>query len=145
MTSQEILHRKTKRVKFNSAIIIPSKLTNINEVFNDVRSDKYIMKVKRAMGRRNNDMSGVSNGNRIIAEKLAEMGRGRELVRVYLGYRVAVGGRPNTWPAVVQVGPDEPGISLSAEDGGELSGEVSSPTMVAEFWVGYREKLGEVY
>ncbi|GKB65819.1 hypothetical protein Tco_0927231 [Tanacetum coccineum] len=110
-----------------------------------------------------NDKCGV-----IMAEKLAETGRGRELVRVYLGYRVAVGGGSNTWPAVVQVGPNEPGknqggvhdtvgsnlmgtllvmlkgISLSAEEGGELSGEVSSSTMVAELWVGFREKLGTI-
>ncbi|GKA92837.1 hypothetical protein Tco_0814762 [Tanacetum coccineum] len=45
MTSQEILHRKIKRVKFNSAIIIPSKLTRRNKVFNDVRSDKNTMEV----------------------------------------------------------------------------------------------------
>ncbi|GKF93833.1 hypothetical protein Tco_0283533, partial [Tanacetum coccineum] len=43
------------------------------------------------------------------AWKLAETGRGRELVRVNLGYRVAVGGGLNTWTDVVQVGPDEPG------------------------------------
>ncbi|GJV69621.1 ribonuclease H-like domain-containing protein [Tanacetum coccineum] len=45
MTSQEILHRKIKRVKFNSAIIIPSKLTRRNKVFNDVRSDKNTMEI----------------------------------------------------------------------------------------------------
>nr|GEY28174.1 RNA-directed DNA polymerase, eukaryota, reverse transcriptase zinc-binding domain protein [Tanacetum cinerariifolium] len=37
------------------------------------------------------------------AEKLAETGRGWELVQVNLGYRVAVSGGPNTRPVVVQV------------------------------------------
>ncbi|GJV64417.1 hypothetical protein Tco_1475245 [Tanacetum coccineum] len=50
----------------------------------------------------------VGSGNVIVlnalAEKLAKTGRRRELVRVNLGYRVAVGGGPNTWPVVVQVG-----------------------------------------
>ncbi|GJY24339.1 hypothetical protein Tco_0397997 [Tanacetum coccineum] len=46
MVSQEILHRKTKRVKFNCAIIIPSKLMNRNEVFNDVKGEKNIIKVQ---------------------------------------------------------------------------------------------------
>ncbi|GKA35011.1 hypothetical protein Tco_0721502, partial [Tanacetum coccineum] len=54
------------------------------------------------------------------AEKLVETSRGRELVRVNLGYRVVVGGGPNTWPAVVQVGPwigpelDDPGSKGSS-------------------------------
>ncbi|GJY48231.1 hypothetical protein Tco_0438187 [Tanacetum coccineum] len=70
MTSQEILHRKAKRVEFKSAIIIPSKLTNKNEVFNNIRSDKNIVKVKRAMNRGNNAMSGVSNGNGITVTNM---------------------------------------------------------------------------
>ncbi|GJT14615.1 hypothetical protein Tco_0861657 [Tanacetum coccineum] len=48
VASQEILHRKMKRVKFNSVIIIFSKLTNGNKVFNDVRSDKNIMQVAKS-------------------------------------------------------------------------------------------------
>ncbi|GKA73529.1 hypothetical protein Tco_0779831 [Tanacetum coccineum] len=50
MASQEILHGKTKCVKFNGAVIIPSKLTNRNEVFDYIRSDKYNIKVQWAMG-----------------------------------------------------------------------------------------------
>ncbi|GJZ41310.1 hypothetical protein Tco_0588196 [Tanacetum coccineum] len=130
MTSQETIHRKTKRVKFNSANIIPSKLTNINEVFNDVRSDKYIMKVYRAMRRRNNVMSGV--------EKLVETGKGRVLVRVNLGYRVAVGGGLNTWPAVVQVGP---WIGPELDDPEKLV-EIGKGRVLVRVNLGYRVAVG---
>ncbi|GJV10142.1 hypothetical protein Tco_1351683 [Tanacetum coccineum] len=36
MASQEILHRETKGIKFNDAVIISSKLMNRNEIFNDI-------------------------------------------------------------------------------------------------------------
>ncbi|GKA63617.1 hypothetical protein Tco_0763223 [Tanacetum coccineum] len=57
---------------------------------------------------------GGTSGNKSTRDrKLAETGRGRELVRVNLGYRVAVGGGPNTWPAMVQV---EPRIGHELDD-----------------------------
>ncbi|GJX26080.1 hypothetical protein Tco_0232376 [Tanacetum coccineum] len=65
MTSQVILHRKTKGVKFNGTIIIPSELTNRNEIFNYIGGYKNIMKMKRAMMGRNNTMAGVGDGNRL--------------------------------------------------------------------------------
>nr|GFC18875.1 hypothetical protein [Tanacetum cinerariifolium] len=65
MTSQVILHRKTKGVKFNSTIIVSSELTKKNEIFNYIGGYKNIMKMKRAMMERNNDMAGVGDGNRL--------------------------------------------------------------------------------
>ncbi|GJT98278.1 hypothetical protein Tco_1093796 [Tanacetum coccineum] len=65
MTSQVILHRKTKGVKFNSTIIVPSELTNINEIFNYIGGYKNIMKMKWAMMGRNNAMAYVGNRNRL--------------------------------------------------------------------------------
>ncbi|GKF53688.1 hypothetical protein Tco_0160598, partial [Tanacetum coccineum] len=66
ITSQEILHRKTKRVKFYSTIIVPSKLTNRNEIFNDIEGYQNIMTMKGAMNKRNNAMASVGDGNRIF-------------------------------------------------------------------------------
>ena len=44
----EILHRNTKRVKFNRNKIISGKLSNRETVFDNVRGNKKIIKVKRA-------------------------------------------------------------------------------------------------
>nr|GEV25650.1 elongation factor Ts, mitochondrial [Tanacetum cinerariifolium] len=65
MTSQVILHRKTKGVKFNSTIIVSSELTKRNEIFNNIGGYKNIMNMKRAMMERNNDMASVGDGNRL--------------------------------------------------------------------------------
>ncbi|GJY15548.1 hypothetical protein Tco_0385970 [Tanacetum coccineum] len=65
MTSQVIHHEKTKDVKFNSTIIVPSELTNINEIFNYIGGCKNIMKMKWAMMGRNNAMACVDDGNRL--------------------------------------------------------------------------------
>ncbi|VFQ66878.1 unnamed protein product [Cuscuta campestris] len=46
-----ILHRKTVRVKFYSAIIVTGKLTNGNKVMDDMRGNKYIVKGKWWGGR----------------------------------------------------------------------------------------------
>jgi hypothetical protein len=43
----EVLHRKTKGIKLDRAIIIGCKLANRNKVFDDVRGDKNIVKVER--------------------------------------------------------------------------------------------------
>ncbi|GKD73768.1 hypothetical protein Tco_1332050 [Tanacetum coccineum] len=65
MASQVILYRKTKSIKFDSTIIVSSKLTDINEIFNNVKGDKYIIKMKGAVKGWNNDMVGVSDENGI--------------------------------------------------------------------------------
>nr|GEW95220.1 putative ribonuclease H-like domain-containing protein [Tanacetum cinerariifolium] len=65
MTSQEFLHRKAKHVKFYSTIIILSKLTDRNEIFNYIGGKKDMMKIKGTMNKRNNAMAGVDDGNRI--------------------------------------------------------------------------------
>ena len=44
----KILHRQAKRVKFHRATIINSELANGKEIFDNIRSDKDIIKVKRA-------------------------------------------------------------------------------------------------
>ncbi|GJY93291.1 hypothetical protein Tco_0509073 [Tanacetum coccineum] len=49
-TRHEVLNRETKRVKFNSTIIIANKLTNINQVFDNMRCDEDIIKSKRFKG-----------------------------------------------------------------------------------------------
>jgi hypothetical protein len=42
----KILHKTTKRVKFNGAVIVGSKLTHRNKILNKVRCNKNIIKVK---------------------------------------------------------------------------------------------------
>ena len=44
----EILHRNTKRVKFNRNKIIRGKLSNRDKVFDNIRGNKNIIKVKGA-------------------------------------------------------------------------------------------------
>lgn len=44
----KILHRETKGIKFNGTLITSSELTNRNEILNYVRSNKHIIKTKRA-------------------------------------------------------------------------------------------------
>ena len=39
----KILHRKTKRIKFNGTKIVTSKTSNRNKIFDDVRGDKNIV------------------------------------------------------------------------------------------------------
>ena len=44
---EKILHRKTIRVKFNGARIINGELTNRSKIFDNLRNDENIAKVKR--------------------------------------------------------------------------------------------------
>jgi hypothetical protein len=44
--SRKILHRTTKRIKFHTAVIVNSKLTNRYKILNKIRSKKNIVKVK---------------------------------------------------------------------------------------------------
>jgi hypothetical protein len=71
--SKKVLHRETKRVKIDGAIIISSKLTNRDKIFNNARCNKNIAKMKRPIrgkgkkrgmsGRRDRDRRTVSNGD----------------------------------------------------------------------------------
>ena len=45
----EVLHRKTKRVKCDGTIVIGSKLADRNQIFNDARCNKDILQVKRTI------------------------------------------------------------------------------------------------
>ena len=47
----QILHRKTKRIKFNRAIIIGDKTTNGNQILNNVGGHQNIVKNKITMWR----------------------------------------------------------------------------------------------
>jgi hypothetical protein len=44
--SGRILHRTAKRVKFHTAVVINSKLTNRNEILNEVWCNKNVIKTK---------------------------------------------------------------------------------------------------
>ena len=49
--SLQILHRKTKRIKFNRTIIIGGKTTNENQILNNVGGHQNIVKNKITMWR----------------------------------------------------------------------------------------------
>jgi hypothetical protein len=57
--SKKVLHRETKRVKIDGAVIISSKLTNGDKIFNNVRCNENIAKMKR-MIRGKNGKRGMS-------------------------------------------------------------------------------------
>ncbi|GJT99400.1 hypothetical protein Tco_1109739 [Tanacetum coccineum] len=88
MASQEILQRKTKSVKFNSTIIIPSELTNKNETFNNIGGDEYIMKMKGSMQSGKDVMASIGDENRIT---VAGSGLPKEPVVGPVGPCIAVG------------------------------------------------------
>jgi hypothetical protein len=46
---KKVLHRKTKRVKIYGAIIISSELTDGVKIFNNVRCNENIAKMKRTV------------------------------------------------------------------------------------------------
>jgi hypothetical protein len=64
--SKKVLHRETKRVKIDRTIIISSKLTNRDKIFNNARCNDNIAKIKRTIRekRRKRDMSGRRDGER---------------------------------------------------------------------------------
>jgi hypothetical protein len=74
--SKMVLHRETKRVKIDRIVIISSKLTNRDKIFNNVRYNENIMKMKRTIGekrrkrgmsrRRDGDRGAMSNGDMIV-------------------------------------------------------------------------------
>jgi hypothetical protein len=76
MLSKKVLHRETKRVKIDGAIIISSKLTNRDNIFNNARCNENIAKMKRTIrekrrktgmsGRRDRDKGTVSNGDMMV-------------------------------------------------------------------------------
>jgi hypothetical protein len=71
-----VLHRETKRVKIDRTVIISSKLTNRDNIFNNARCNKNIAKMKRTIrkkrqkrgisGRRDGDRGAVSNGDMTV-------------------------------------------------------------------------------
>jgi hypothetical protein len=83
--SKKVLHRETKRVKIDRTIIISSKLTNRDKIFNNARCNKNIAKMKRTIrekrrkrgmaGRRNGDRGAVSNGDMTINRVWRERGK----------------------------------------------------------------------
>jgi hypothetical protein len=74
--SKKVLHRETKRVKIDRTVIISSKLTNRDKIFNNARCNKNIAKMKRTIrekkqkrgtsGRRDRDRGTVSNGDMMV-------------------------------------------------------------------------------
>jgi hypothetical protein len=48
---EKILHRKTIRIKLDRTIIIDSELSNRNQIFDNVRNDKNIVKIEWFGGR----------------------------------------------------------------------------------------------
>jgi hypothetical protein len=46
---KNVLHRKTKRIKIDGAIIISSELTNGDKIFNNAGCNKNITKMKRTV------------------------------------------------------------------------------------------------
>lgn len=59
LAGAKVLHRKTRRVKFDGTIIISSKLANRNEIFNELWSYKSISKVERCV--RKHGMTNTTN------------------------------------------------------------------------------------
>ena len=61
----EVLHRKTKRVKIDRTIVIGSKLTDINQILNDARCNGDVTKMKwtSRKRRRKRCMPGYGDGN----------------------------------------------------------------------------------
>jgi hypothetical protein len=57
----EVVHRNTRRIKFNITFIINSELSNENKIFNEVRRNKNIIFVKRTTYGRKGDRAGVSD------------------------------------------------------------------------------------
>lgn len=45
----KILHRETKRVKFDGAVIIPSELTNRDEIFDNLRGNESMRDVEKSV------------------------------------------------------------------------------------------------
>jgi hypothetical protein len=46
---KKVLHKKTKRIKIDGAIIISSEVTNGDKIFNNARCNKNITKMKRTV------------------------------------------------------------------------------------------------
>ena len=61
----EVLHRKTKRVKIDRTIVIGSKLTDKNQILNDARCNEDVMKMEwtSRKRRRKRCMPGCGDGN----------------------------------------------------------------------------------
>ena len=59
----KILHRDTKRIKFNRTKVVTSKATNKNKFFYDVRGDKDIVQVKIVTWIRKRSGTGCGNGD----------------------------------------------------------------------------------
>jgi hypothetical protein len=76
--SGKILHRTAKWVKFHTAVVINSKLTNRNEILNEVGCNKNVIKVKvvrktsRSSGGGRNEVA-IPNNN---ARRRGNGGRG---------------------------------------------------------------------
>jgi hypothetical protein len=74
--SKKVLHRETKRVKIDRTVIISSKLTNRDKIFNNARCNENIAKMKRTIRkkrrkrgmsrRRDGDRGAVSNGDMAV-------------------------------------------------------------------------------
>jgi hypothetical protein len=67
--SGKILHRTAKGVKFHAAVVINSKLTNRNEVFNEVWCNKNVVKAK--VVRKTSRSSGGDRGEAAISNNNA--------------------------------------------------------------------------
>jgi hypothetical protein len=66
--SRKILHRAAKRVKFHTTVVVNSELTNRNEILNEIRGNKDVIKVKvvREMSRAgggDRDQTAIANNN----------------------------------------------------------------------------------
>lgn len=59
-----ILHRETKRLKFNDAVVVSSELINRNKIFENARSNKNTASIERTIGigRRKDSMANLSDG-----------------------------------------------------------------------------------
>jgi hypothetical protein len=74
--SKKVLHRQTKRVKIDRTVIISSKQTNRDKIFNNARCNENITKMKRTIrekrwkrgmsGRRDGDRGAVSNSDMMV-------------------------------------------------------------------------------
>ena len=56
------LHRETKRIKFDRAIIVSGELANGNKILDNVRNNKYVSKIKRNSRRLEGFRTNVSSG-----------------------------------------------------------------------------------
>jgi hypothetical protein len=90
MLSKKVLHRETKRVKIDGAVIISSKLMNRYNIFNNARCNENIAKMKRTIsekrrkrgmsGRGDGDRGAISNGDMTVNRVWGERGKDTGIV-----------------------------------------------------------------